>query len=49
MKLGAANEVLPLGEIPRAIAELAGAQRGSLRRRVARRGSAGGGGEQPVE
>ena len=36
-KLGAANEILPLAEIPRAIAELAGSVRGSLKRRVARR------------
>jgi hypothetical protein len=31
--------VLPLDEIPRAIAELIGAERGSLKRRLARRRS----------
>jgi two-component system chemotaxis response regulator CheB len=38
-KLGAANEVLPLAGIPRAVAELVGSIRASPRRRVARRRS----------
>lgn len=41
-KMGAANEVLPLDEIPRAIAELVGTERGSLKRRLARRRSSRG-------
>jgi two-component system chemotaxis response regulator CheB len=40
VKLGAANEVLPLEAIGPAIGELIGAVRGSLKRRVARRRSA---------
>lgn len=46
-KMGAANEVLPLDEIPRAIAELIGAERGSLKRRLARRRSTRG--HKPLE
>ncbi len=42
VKLGAANEVLPLEAIGPAIGELIGAVRGSLKRRVARRRSARG-------
>jgi two-component system chemotaxis response regulator CheB len=42
VKLGAANEVLPLESIGPAIGELIGAVRGSLRRRVARRRSSRG-------
>jgi two-component system chemotaxis response regulator CheB len=47
VKLGAANEVLPLEAIGPAIGELVGAVRGTLKRRVARRRSTRG--QQPLE